>query len=504
MADKRGGWWAVAALVLAALTVGFDITILNVALPTIGAELQVGTSALQWMVNAYVLVFACLILPMGAAGDRWGRRRLLLAGLVVFTAGSVLAAWSTTAGLVVGARALMGVGAAAVLPMTLATLTSLFPSPADRSRAVAVVIAATGLGVPLGPLVGGFLLERYWWGSVFLINVPLAAAALLAIAALVPESADPAPPPADFPGAVLAVAGLAGLTYAIIEAPQQGWGAPAVLATLAAGLVLLAGLIRWESQTTHPMIEGALLRNRAFAMGSAAAAVAGLALFALLFTIPLYLQLVQGHTPMGTGLRLLPVVLGLVIGAGAGDRLARAFRHRAPIVTGLLLTAAALTVGARTAADSGYPFVATWLAAAGIGIGMTLAPATDAVLDALPPERSGTGTALAMTIRYVGGSFGVSVLGAVLARGYADRIDLSGVPEPLTGSAEGSLAGALAVARRTADPELAASAADAFAHGLGLALITCSAICALAAIVVATVLRQREPRPAVPATATRP
>lgn len=316
---SRGAWWAVAALVLATLTGGFDITVLNVALPTIGSQLGAGTTALQWMVNAYVLVFACLILPMGAAGDRWGRRRVLLGGLALFTAGSVLAAWAGSAALVIAARAVMGVGMAMVLPMTLATLAVLFPSPQERSRAVAAVIAATGLGVPLGPLVGGWLLERYWWGSVFLINVPIAIAALAAIAVLVPESADPAPPRADFTGAALGVAGLAGFTYAVIETPLRGWGSPAVLTTLGAGLALLAALVAWERRTDHPLIDGALFRHRSFAAGSGAAALAGVALFALLFVIPMYLQLVRGHPPMATGLRLLPVVLGLVVGAASGE-----------------------------------------------------------------------------------------------------------------------------------------------------------------------------------------
>lgn len=495
-ARSRGAWWAVAALVLATLTGGFDITVLNVALPTIGSQLGANTTALQWMVNAYVLVFACLILPMGGAGDRWGRRRVLLGGLALFTAGSVLAAWAGGAAVVIAARAIMGVGMAMVLPMTLATLAVLFPSPPERSRAVAAVVAATGLGVPLGPLVGGWLLERYWWGSVFLINVPIAIVALAAIAVLVPESADPAPPRADFTGAGLAVAGLAGFTYAVIEAPLRGWGAPAVLSTLLAGLGLLAVLVAWERRTDHPLVEGALFRDRSFAGGSGAAALAGVALFALLFVIPMYLQLVRGHPPMGTGLRLLPVVLGLVVGAAAGDRLARWRGHRAPVVLGLLLLSVALAVGARTGVGIVYGPVAAWLTAAGVGIGMALAPATDAVLDALPPHRSGAGTALAMTIRYVGGSLGVAVLGAVLSKGFTDRLDLTGVPTQFTGTAKGSLGGALVVARRTGNPQLAADAAAAFVHGMSLVLIVCSVVCLLGAAAVAAALPAGERGPA--------
>lgn len=485
----RRAWWALAALVLGVVTVGLDITVLTVALPTIGADLGAGTGALQWMVNAYVLVFAGLMLPLGALGDRYGRRRLLLVGLAVFGLASAAAAWAPSSGAVVAARAGMGVGAAIVIPISLATLTTLFPDPGERAKAISVVIAGTGVGVPLGPIVAGWLLGRFWWGSVFLVNVPVVVLAFAAVAVLLPESRDPAPRPPDWPGAGLAVAGLISLVYGVVAAPARGWTDGLVLAALTAGVLLVAGFIGWERRVTFPLVELRLLTRRRFLWGSLAAAVAGFALLGLLFVLPPFLQLVRGENALGTGIRLLPMIGGLVVGAAAGQRLAARAGPRWPVTAGLLLLAAGLAAGAATSTATspgvggaagdwlaaGW-LVAGWLAAAGAGVGLALAPATDALLSELPPEQSGSGTALAMTIRYVGGAFGVALLGSLLAQTYADRLDTSGLPAPAAQSAEDSLAGALAVAARVGNPDLAAAARDAFTHGTGLVLAACAAV----------------------------
>lgn len=445
------------------------------------------------MVNAYVLVFASLILPLGSAGDRWGRKRLLVAGLLVFAAASAAASFATSGGAVIAARAVMGVGAAATLPLTLAALTALYPDAAQRSKAVSVVVAATGLGVPLGPIMGGYLLDRYWWGSIFLVNVPVALLAAAAILVVVPESRDPAPPGTDFVGALLAVAGLASFTYGVIEAPTRGWGSAPVLGTVMGGLLLLSTFAWWERHTASPMVDSLLLHDRRFVGGSVAAAVAGLTLFGLLFVVPLYLQFLGSHDALGTGLRLLPVIGGLVIGAALGDAVARARGHRTPVVAGLALIGLGLAVGATTGVSSEYGFVAAWLCGAGIGIGMCLAPATDAVLESLPPDRVGIGTAMAMTIRYVGGSVGVAVLGAQLSAGYVRQLDLTGVPSRAQDTATESVAGALSVAEQLGNPSLAASASSAFLHGMALVLVTCAAVAVVGALVAATLMPAGRP-----------
>lgn len=487
---------ALAAIVVAALTLGFDITILNVALPTIASALQVGTSELQWIVNAYVLVLAGLMLTCGVLGDRWGRKRLILIGLVLFGAASVAATWADSAGVLIAARAVMGLGGAIIMPVAFAVLPALFPSH-ERGKAVAVTVAATALGIPLGPLIGGWLLEHFWWGSIFLINIPMAGLALAAIAVLMPENKDPHPPRPDLLGAVLSTAGLVALVYGLIEAPDRGWSNPVVVAALAAAAVLLAAFGWWQLRIDHPMIDLRLFKRRQFLWGSVAGVLVTFGMLGMLFVIPQYLQLVEGFDPFDTGLRLLPMIGGLVVGASAGERIAARTGHRIPITVGLLLLAAGMAVGAGTDVHSAYAFVAAWLVAVGMGIGMALSPAMDAVLAALPPERSGSGTAITMTLRQVGGALGIALLGSVLSQGYTTRLDTTGLPAEAVDAAQDSLAGALAVAVRAGNPGLAADAQDAFVHGMTLVLLVCAGVALLSAIAVAVLM----PRRAQPATA---
>lgn len=488
-------WWALGALVPGVLTIGFDLTILNVALPTISQELSVGTDALQWIVNSYVLVFAGLLLPAGVFGDRYGRKRLLLVALALFGAVSVIAAVADSSGLIIAARAVMGLGAAAVLPITLAALADLFPEERDRAKAIAVIVTAVGIGFPLGPIIGGYLLEHFWWGSIFLINVPMAALAMIAVGVLLPESRDPAPPRLDVLGGVLSTGGLVMFVYWVIDAPERGWGAPLVLGGLAAGIALLAAFVWWELRTPQPLIDLRLFRRPSFLWGTLATAVAGFAIFGLLFTLPLYLQFIAGHDALATGLRLLPMIGGLVIGAALGERLATRVGHRAPVALGLLVIAAGLAAGATTDVTSGYGFIAAWLALAGVGLGASLAVATDAVLGALPPERAGGGIALTYAFRQAAGALGVALLGSLLTQTYGDRVDSSGLPAPAAAAARDSIAGALAVAARLDAPALAASARAAFVDGLALVLVVCAGIAVLGAVLIAAFMPGRAARP---------
>ncbi|HET6298081.1 MAG TPA: MFS transporter [Kribbella sp.] len=483
-------WWALAALGLGVLTLGFDITIMNVALPTIATELSVGTDGLQWMVNAYVLVLAGLMLTCGALGDRYGRKRLILAGLVLFGVASAAAAWADTAGLVIAARAVMGIGAAIIMPVAFAVLAVLF-GPAERGKAVSLLVMGLGVGIPLGPIIGGYLLEHFWWGSIFLINVPIALIGIAAIAVLLPESRDPAPRRPDLLGALLSTTGLVALVYGVIEAPGRGWSDPVVLAGVVLGALLLGVFAWWELRTPQPMIDLHLFTRPQFLWGSIAGVLVTFGLLGLLFVVPQYLQLVAGHDALGTGVRLLPLIGGLVVGAPAGERLAARTRYRIPVALGLLVLAAGLSAGAFTQTSSPYGFVASWLAVAGLGIGLALAPAMDAVLGALPPEQSGAGTAITMTLRQTGGALGVALLGSLLAQGYTDRLPTTGLNPEQIPAATDSIAGALALAARLGDPTLAASARDAYVHGMTLVLVAAGAIALLSAALTAVAMPGR-------------
>jgi EmrB/QacA subfamily drug resistance transporter len=471
------------------ITLGFDATILNVALPTLATALHAGTGELQWIVDAYVLVFAGLLLPAGALGDRIGRKRLLVGGLVLFGLASAAATFVTQAGGLIAARAVMGLGAAILTPITLALLPVLFP-PAERARAIAIATMGMGIGVPLGPVVGGWLLRHFWWGSVFAVNVPIAALAMVAVLVLVPESKDPTPRPADLLGGLLSTVGLVSLVYGVIEAPARGWADPTVLVALAAGVVVLALFGRRERGTAYPMIDLRLFRRPRFLWGTVAATLATFTLYGLLFVLPQQLQEVLGFDALGTGVRLLPLMAGLFLGAGLTEKLVVRLGSRAPIAAGLLLVGAGLGLGSTTGVADGYGFAATWLAVVGVGVGVALAPAMDAVLGELPPERSGAGTALTMTLRQVGGALGVALLGSVLASAYTNRLDLGGQhlagrPGPVAAAARDSVAGAVQAAGQLGDAALALSARAAYVHAMDVVLAVCAALAIAGAGLVA-------------------
>lgn len=488
--DDPRRWWALAALGLAVLALGFDITIMNVALPTIATELEVGTDTLQWMVNAYVLVIAGLMLTFGALGDRYGRKRLLLIGLGLFGVSSAVAAGVDSAALVIAARAVMGMGAAIMMPVAFAVLAALF-GPSERGKAVSLLVMGLGIGIPLGPIIGGYLLEHFWWGSIFLINVPIAVLGATAIAVLLPESRDPLPRRPDILGALLSTAGLISLVYGVIEAPARGWSELATLAAVAAGVVMLGAFVAWELRVPDPMIDLHLFTRPQFLWASIAGVLVTFGMLGLLFVVPQYLQFVSGHDALGTGLRLLPMIGGLVAGAPAGERLAAVTGYRVPVSAGLAVLAAGTALGAFTDQQSGYGFVAAWLTAAGFGIGMALAPAMDAVLDALPAEQAGAGTAITMTLRQTGGALGVALLGSLLAHGYASRVNTTGLPTEAADAARESIAGALAAATRLGEPVLATSAQTAYVHGMTLVLAATAITAGLSALTTALCLSGR-------------
>jgi EmrB/QacA subfamily drug resistance transporter len=469
------------------LTLGFDTTILNVALPTMAGQLGAGTGQQQWMADAYVVVFAALMLPAGLLGDRFGRRRMLIAGLGIFLAGSLVGALAADVNAVVAARAVMGVGAALVTPLALSVLPSLF-APDERTKAVGIVSAGSTLGLPLGPILGGWLLDHFWWGSVFLVNVPMAGLGIAACVFLLPETSDPASPKVDAIATALTVTGLGALIYAIIEAPDRGWGAPLILAMLAAAVVVIVALVLRERRTARPMLDMALLAHRGFLFNTLAATLVMFVLSGLLFVLPPYLQTVLGDDALGTGVRLLPLMGGLLVAARAAQPVVARFGARAVVSTGRVVLAFAGFLGSRTAVDSGYGFTALWLSLAGAGFGFSVVPAMSGALGALPSDRAGSGSGLLMTLRQVGAAIGVAVLGSVLASAFRDRLDVTGLPARAADTAGESVIAAHLVAERAGAADLAASANGSYVHGMGLVLLVCGVSALVAALLAAAFL----------------
>ncbi|CCK27800.1 integral membrane efflux protein [Streptomyces davaonensis JCM 4913] len=480
-------WWALSALVASMLTLGFDMTILNVALPTMAADLGATTGQQQWMADAYVVVFAALMLPAGLLGDRFGRRRMLITGLGIFLAGSAAGALAGDVDTVIAARAVMGVGAALVTPLALSVLPSLF-APEERTKAVGVMSAASALGLPLGPIIGGWLLDHFWWGSVFLVNVPMAALGITACVFLLPETRDPASPKVDTVSTALTATGLGALVYAIIEAPVRGWADPLVLGMLAGAVLLITALVLRERRAARPMLDMTLLAHRGFLFNTLAATLVMFVLSGLLFVLPPYLQAVLGHDALGTGVRLLPMMGGLLVAARAAQPVVARFGARTVVSAGLAVLAFAALLGSRTTVESGYGFTALWLSVAGLGFGLAVVPAMDAALGTLPADRAGSGSGLLMTLRQVGGAVGIALLGSLLAGVFRDRLDVTGLPAGAADTAGESVVTAHIVAERTGAADLVASANSAYVHGMGVVLLVCAVASLVAALLAAVFL----------------
>jgi MFS transporter, DHA2 family, multidrug resistance protein len=504
-AERR--WWALGALALSVLVVGLDLTVLNLALPTLGTDLHASTSDLQWFVDAYSLVLAAALLPAGLLGDRLGRKKVLVPALVLFAVASLACAYSHSSGELVAARAVLGLGAAVILPLSIAVIPVLF-APEERQKAISVVMAAVFIGYPLGPILGGWLLDSFWWGSVFLINVPVIALALIAVAVLMPDSRSEHRPRLDATGVVISSAGLVALVYGLIRAGEDGWGDATALATMAAGVVVLAAFYLWERRVSgrpggQSLVPLSLFESAGFTWGTILATLVSFALFGILFAMPLYFRDVRGLDSLGAGVRLLPMIGGMIVGMIAGTRLQTPPKTSggAPgtppvgaktlVTAGFVVMAAALAAGATTTVRSGTGFGVAWFAVAGAGLGLAMPSAMNAALGALSAERSGVGSSVITAFRQVGATLGAAILGTVLNSAYQARLNLAGLPAAAAGAAHSGISGGVQVARALGSASLLGSVDGAFTHGLDVMLWCCAGIAVAAALLGLAFLPQR-------------
>ena len=487
-------WWALGAVSLSVLAVTVDGTVLSVALPTLAGALRATESDLEWFQSGYLLLLAAATLPAGLIGDRFGRKRLLTGSLVVFGAGSVLCAEAPSPGVFLAARLLMGLAGAGVTVMAMSALSVLF-SDAERPKAVGIYEAANFLGLPAGPVLGGFMLSRLWWGWVFLLNVPVAAIGLIAAVVLIPESRAAQRPALDPAGIVTSAAGLVAVTYGLVQAGQDGWGDPAALALMAVGLATLAGFAlrerRLAARGGAPLIDPGLFRSASFTWGAVLGGVAGLAMIGVLFAMPQYFQAVQGASALGSGLRLLPLIGGLIIGALPASALARAAGARLTVTLGFILLAAGALAGATTGTTAPAAFIAAWMAVLGAGTGLALTAATAAALSRLSAERSGTGSAVVQAFQKTAGPLGSAIMGSILVAGYQARLGLHGIPAVAAAAARRSVYDGVAVAGRLGSPGLARSVRGAFTGGLDVSLVASAAIAAAGALLTLAFLPRR-------------
>jgi EmrB/QacA subfamily drug resistance transporter len=509
---RAGRWWMLGVTCLSVVAVALDLTILNIALPSISTALHASTRDLQWIVDAYSLAFAAVMLPAGLAGDRFGRRRLLLAGLAVFGGASVWCALSVSAGELIAARAVMGLGAGIVLPLSLAVVSAAF-SNAERPKAIGILTAAVAAGLPLGPVLGGVLLQHFSWHSVFWINVPAACLSLAAGAMLVPESRNPAAPPLDVPGVLLSAGAVTCLVWGVIDGPEHGWTGSATWMLLTGSAVLLAAFLGREHRAAHPLVDRQLFADRRFTWGTAATIAVSVALFGIMFTVPQYLQSALGDDPASAGLRLLPMMGGLLVAGGAASPVARAAGTRLTVAAGLALLTAGLVMLSQVHLSTGYAVVATGLALCGLGTGMSIAAAMDAVMAAAGGDEAGAGAALNSTLRQAGGAIAVAVLGSVLSASYARALDpaLAALPAADAAAARASITEAAQLASRlpAGGPAVRAAAGSAFLHGMSIVMLTCAAVTVLAALTSLRYLPGRPvsggtPSPQPPATTAPP
>ena len=488
----RRRWWILGILSMSLLIIGLDNTILNVAIPTLQREFSASATSLQWMVDAYILVFAGLLLTMGSLGDRFGRKRALQVGLVIFGLSSLFAAYADSSAQLITARALMGIGGALIMPSTLSILTDVFPRE-ERGKAIGIWAGVAGLGVGIGPLTGGVLLENFWWGSVFLINIPVVVIAIVTGLILVPESRDPHPKSLDIPGALLSITAISTLVYFIIEAPAHGWTNAFVIAGFLGGAVLTALFLIWESKIDHPMLNLAYFKNPRFSAGAGAIALGFFALFGMIFGMTQYLQFVQGFTPLEAGLRMAPIALGIAAGAGSSHRFVGKLGTNKVVAAGLVGLAVVFVTISFWQIDTNYWIVGGTFFFLAFSMGNVMAPSTDSVMGAVPEANAGVASAMNDVTRQVAGALGVAVIGSVINTAYSEKMEpaVANLPSEAAirfGDSIGDSIGAALKIASMMPPEIAVgligAAKSGFTEALGIAVLAAAAMAIAAAILV--------------------
>jgi len=496
------------SLLIAAFAINLDTTIVNVALPTLVRELHATTSQLQWVVDAYNLVFAALLLTSGSLSDRFGRKGMLLAGLGVFGGASFVGGLTTTPSQLIAARAVMGLGAAMIFPATLSLIANVFTERRERARAIGLWGANAGVAIALGPIVGGWLLEHFSWSSIFFAMVPVAAVATVLVMVSVPSSKDPRSAKVDVPGFTLSTAAMALLVFTIIEAPNDGWGSARSVAGFAGAAVVLGLFVGWERRIPVPMLDIRLFRNPRFTAASASVTVAFFSLFGFIFLMTQYFQFIRGYGPLSTGVHLLPVASSVAVGSVLGTRLAVRLGTKLVVSAGLVAVAAFYGWVAVISAATSYGIVAIQMVLYGIGMGFTAAPATESIMGAVPKDKAGVGSAVNDTTRLLGGTLGVAVIGSIYASVYNRRLASelpAQLPAVATHTAHQSVGAALAVAGRLGafgQHQIAsvvrAAASDSFIHGLSIGCLVAGGVAAAGALMAAALL------PAQPSASTLP
>lgn len=437
------------------------VSSLNVAIPTIVRELEPSSTEQLWIIDAYALVFAGLLLLCGALGDRYGRRSAMIVGLIIFAGASTLAAYAGDATQLIAYRAIMGIGAALIMPATLSTLTVVF-APKDRSKAIAVWAGFAGAGGAIGPVASGLLLEWFWWGSVFFIAVPIAAIALIAIIAIVPNSADAHRHKLDYVGAALSVVALVSLVFGIIEGPEIGWAHPVTLGAFVIGLVAALLYIRWERTVEHPLLDPTDFLIPRFGLGSLTITVAFLAMFGMFFLLTLYMQFVIGYSALGSAVRLLPFSVIMIIFAPRSPIFTAKFGTGRVIAAGFVIQAIGFGIATLLGVNSSYPLILAAVAPMALGMSLLMPPTTNAIVSALPQDKAGVASAVNDTTREVGGAIGIALMGTLVTVGYQAAMGdaVTGLPEPLAELAEDSIGGAVRAASQL-EPEVAGPLLDA-------------------------------------------
>ena len=498
--QHKNRWWGLLFLGISLIVISLDNTVLNVSLPSISRDLGASASDLQWIVDAYILVFAALLLTLGTIGDRAGRKKLLQFGLVIFGLGSLFAAQANSTNMLIAARAFIGIGAAAIMPSTLSLITAMFRDPKERSKAIAVWAGVFGLGVGIGPLVGGWLVESFSWHAVFYINLPIVVVALVGGYFMLPESYDEQAAKPDVPGVILSIIGLFALIYGIIEAGFNGWDADNVVTSLIVGGIFLAIFFWWESRTENALLPVSFFKNMSFTGANLAIALVMFGMMGTMFFFSQYYQSVQGATAFEAGLRVFPLSLFLMLAAALSTRIVEKIGIKFAVGIGILMVGTGLFYFSQILAiDTPYWMIVIGYAIMAFGMGTAMTPATDSIMGSVPLNKAGVGSAMNDTTRQLGGALGIAVLGTLMNNIYLEEVNvladnpmLAQMPAEIMMAIRNSIQGAHLVVGKIPMPQLATLVADtanqAFVNGITAAMFVGAIIAWVSAVLVFLIL----------------